>query len=266
MYGVKNVAVVPLDEARAGAALKPLMAQKHHRPSLLPLVDSKPAGYEGIDSTPEVYSPETPTPKVKFAEEDQVKMMTPATAREFETPYYDDSPPSPSSSVGSTPSELSVNTGNVAKALTEKLSFWNRLSKKSRPTTVSPYQTVALGEAELETMGISEPPDSPGSPEPGAEPFSLQNVIQEVGKEPTRILNRILALAPAPTTTEGKHSELEEKIIRECVREFTRGGMYFSYNFGARTVCVFLRYTDNPNPVKILRGLYSPSKSRSLRW
>ena len=232
VYSVKNVTVIPLEESRAKSALVPLRAQKQHRPSALPLFDSKPDGYEGIDSTPDVYSPETPTPKVKFAEEDQVKMMTPATAREFEAPYHDNSPPSPSSSIGSTPSELSVNTGNVAKAVSEKLSFWNRLSKKSRPTKISPYQTVARTEAELEELGISLPPDSPGSPEPGMEPFSLQNVLQEVGKEPARILNRILALAPAPTTAEGKHSELEEKIIRECVKEFTRGGMYFAYNFG----------------------------------
>ena len=235
MYSIKNVTAIPLEESRARAALKPLIAQKQHRPSMLPLVNSKPEGYDGIDCTPDVYSPETPTPKVKFSEVDEVKMMTPATAREFATPYYDDAPPSPSSSVGSTPSELSVNTGNVAKALTEKLSFWSRLSKKSRPSNVAPYQTVARGEAELETLGISQPPDSPGSPEPGLEPFSLQAILQEVGKEPSRVLNRILAMAPAPTTTEGKHSELEDKIIRECVKEFTRGGMYFAYNFGAQS-------------------------------
>jgi len=51
------------------------------------------------------------------------------------------------------------------------------------------------------------------------------------------VISTILAtLAPQPTTTEQRHADLEEKIVRECIREFTKGDMYFSYTFGALIV------------------------------
>ena len=31
---------------------------------------------------------------------------------------------------------------------------------------------------------------------------------------------------------EEKHSQLDVKIVKECLREFSKGGMYFSYDFG----------------------------------
>jgi hypothetical protein len=39
-------------------------------------------------------------------------------------------------------------------------------------------------------------------------------------------------LAPAPASTEEQHTVLEDKIVKQCIREFTKGGMYFAYTFG----------------------------------
>lgn len=61
----------------------------------------------------------------------------------------------------------------------------------------------------------------------------LDTIVHEAKGDPAEVLEGILdATAPAPVTQEEKHSELEEKIVRECIREFTKGGMYFAYNFG----------------------------------
>jgi hypothetical protein len=50
---------------------------------------------------------------------------------------------------------------------------------------------------------------------------------------PEKVVEAIVnATAPAPTSSEERHRELEEKVVRECVRELTKGGMYFAYTFG----------------------------------
>ena len=64
------------------------------------------------------------------------------------------------------------------------------------------------------------------------EPVSLASIVDHE-KDPEEVIEQIIAsAAPAPQTTEEKHSELEEKIIREAIREYSRGGMYFAYTFG----------------------------------
>ena len=58
-------------------------------------------------------------------------------------------------------------------------------------------------------------------------------MMEENADEPTGVLENILAsTAPAPATTEERHVEVESKVIKECIRQFTKGGMYFAYNFG----------------------------------
>ena len=55
---------------------------------------------------------------------------------------------------------------------------------------------------------------------------------------PEKVVEAIVnATAPAPSSNEERHRELEEKVVRECVRELTKGGMYFAYTFGR---CPFL--------------------------
>ncbi|KAJ7661766.1 SacI homology domain-containing protein [Mycena rosella] len=52
-------------------------------------------------------------------------------------------------------------------------------------------------------------------------------------------------LAPAPASPEEQHSELEDKIVKEVIREFPKGGMYFAYTFVTTTRPLSL---VEPNP------------------
>ena len=62
--------------------------------------------------------------------------------------------------------------------------------------------------------------------------------------EPSEVLDTIItAAAPPPQTVEERHSELEEKVVKETIRQFTRGGMYFSYGFGAFFLKVYTAYS-----------------------
>ncbi|CCM00021.1 uncharacterized protein FIBRA_02047 [Fibroporia radiculosa] len=226
VYNVKGVTAIPLVEARARAALATISARNaaDHRSSLLPpsRPDTPPPPEDGqrsaIFSAGSGFSEGVTSPHVRFVMEPQVKVMTPQTTQDFET-QDEGSPPSPSSSVASTPSsEYSLNTDNVVKTLTERLSFWSRLSKRSL-TAVSNANELPISE-------------TPPVLDPGQQRVSLDSLIDENKQGPGQVINSILATsAPPPPTTEEKHSELEDKILRECVREFTRGGMYFAYAF-----------------------------------
>ena len=124
---------------------------------------------------------------------------------------------SPSSSSGrSSPSSELSQTGPVERTIANRLTFWNRFSKRSKPDDFSD----------------SYPIDDPDS--------SLDKIMAHDRQEPVEVLGDIIAnTAPAPTTQEETHNQLEDKIIRETIREFSKGGMYFAYNFG-RWFCVFV--------------------------
>ncbi|CAL1705121.1 unnamed protein product [Somion occarium] len=220
-----GVSVIPLVESRANAALQTLARVRTASTTRYPTQfdELSDSGIDPPDEEASNSNKNLSSPHVKFATEDQIKMMTPLTSHGFEPTLDDDSTPSsPSSSVASTPSsDISLNTNNVARALADKLSFWSRLSKRaSRPTFSAAEQGLAHDEEALRSLMRGE------------SPTDLNEMMENGVKEPAEVLDSILqATAPPPPTVEEKHGELEEKIIRECVREFTRGGMYFSYNF-----------------------------------
>ncbi|KAI0082839.1 hypothetical protein K474DRAFT_1584893 [Panus rudis PR-1116 ss-1] len=231
VYGIKGVTNIPLLKSRATPVLERLAQARAvvlSEETSHSVQHSESGGVDstlpdpGSSSTGSFESPTTPPPgRVKFAEETQVKTMTPVTdAHEFERDH-DDRPPSPSSIISTPSSEASVNTGNVAKALADKLSFWNRLSKRtSKPVVLTPDDTLTYEEEALESLMRPE------------SPASLDALIEDPKKEPSQIIGSILAkAAPAPPTTEEKNNELEDKILRECAKEYSRGSMFFAYNF-----------------------------------
>lgn len=239
VYSVKHVTAIPLIEDRARTVLSTL-ASRHHvnpRQSLIPPepADTIPVAENGttdVTSAGEsTNSAESTSPHVKFANDPQVEVMIPLVTKEFGV-RDEGTPPSPSSSVTSTPSsEHSLNTDAVVKTLTARLSFWDRLSKR---TSVSPSSS-----AETEHRRSAESEASDAIAQDRQEPFSLDSMIEDGSKESEQVIESILnKTAPSPPTTEEKRTELEDKIVRECVREFTRGGMYFAYNFGAPCVVV----------------------------
>ena len=213
---------IPLDsEQRARTVLSALASRNASAarfslvagPSSEVVEPTQDISMEDVDSKSLEDLDEITSPHVKFADEDQVKVMSPLNIQEFALP---DGPPSPLSGASTPSSAYSVNTSPIAKTLTERLSFWSRLSKRSSYAPVS---------AELRAT-------------PEEERESLDHIIDGGEQEPAEVLNDILeTTAPPPTTLDEKHSELEEKILREVVKEYGKGEMYFAYNFG---LCRFI--------------------------
>ncbi|RDB21105.1 Phosphatidylinositide phosphatase SAC2 [Hypsizygus marmoreus] len=225
VYGVKGVTAIPLVEEKARITLNTLASRNAQfaRPSLLSSTTmdtiSSPRDPLAEDSeSPEQDETDLPrrsSPRVQFSPDTQIKFMTPVTSTFPQDSVLSSSPLSSCSDL-STQSESSFTNSSVANTLASRLSFWTRLSKRTS------HSSDQLGDpvAELRPLSLTE------------ESESLDKIMEEGKEEPAEVLDSILnATAPPPTSAEEQHSELEEKIVRECVRELTKGGMYFAYTF-----------------------------------
>ena len=138
--------------------------------------------------------------------------MTPQAARQdnifadLQSGYI----PSPLSSSGrSSPNSELSETGPVERTIASRLAFWDRFSKRRK----------------TDDFSDSYPVDDPDS--------SLDTIMVDGKQGPAEVLGDIItATAPPPTTQEDTHNQLEDKVVRETIREFSKGGMYFAYNFG----------------------------------
>ncbi|KAH9001323.1 SacI homology domain-containing protein [Lactarius akahatsu] len=206
IYAVKDVAAVPLSGLQQAEFVINAVARRNTtkargslvvNPSLEQLSDDPgpPSNGEGLHVT--------------FADGHQVKVMTPDAVDEF---TLVDRSPSPAASVASSvASSASSETSGapVAKALANRLSFWNRLSKRN-----------------------SSKASEDESPSDVEEDQPLDALIHEGMPEPQQVLNEIVnTTAPPPPTIEEKYSELEAKILRQTVKEYAKGEMYFAYDF-----------------------------------
>ncbi|KAJ7172335.1 SacI homology domain-containing protein [Mycena filopes] len=230
VYGVKSITAIPLVEHRARIIINTLASRNTHiaRPSLIATsrtldsladVDHQSVS-QSVPDEQDAQDVDAPRagPRVQFAEEDQVKIMTPlATSFSLNSDEHasssSSSPASPyasSSDLSSPGEEQSIATSPVAKILANRLSFWSRLSKR---TSISATPVTSTPSEEL-------PPSQ-----------SLDEIIEE-NQEPAVVLSNLIeTLAPPPASSEEQHTELEDKIVKECIREFTKGGMYFAYTF-----------------------------------
>lgn len=201
VYAIKTVHAIPLSEERAVIAVNALLLRntRSSRPSLFPPVN--------IGSEDALAQPKAPARAVKFADGDEVKVMTPIAAQENFPDLQNGAIHTPSSSSGrSSPNSEISQTGPIERTIAGRLAFWNRSIKK----------------AQSHDFSDSYPVDDPVSP--------LGTVA---AKEPAEALEDIIVTsAPAPMTREETHNQLEDKIVRETIREFSKGGMYFAYNFG----------------------------------
>lgn len=254
MYALKGVTAVPLLEERARVILQSLATRNAalSRPSILPrktTIDDPTSLFldEGL--------PERSSPKVQFAIATDVRVMTPpltpVAPRDggMLDPGLVERPPSAQSfrsDISSPSSENSV-TPPVFKALAQRLSFWDRTSKRSASEPV-PERNAESSSLAMNPSSISE------------ERVVLDELIERE-EHPDKIVEAIVeATAPPPATTDEKHKELEEKVVRECISQLTKGGMYWAYTFGGRNcvVCrcwlIQLRQTS--------RGPYSTNRSR----
>lgn len=185
VYSVKSVCAIPLIKDRA----------QH----VLDTIASHTSDDDGHDSS---------NSRVKFAEKNDVKIMSPTVDTVGDT-QAEEPPPSLTSSGTSTPtSNETLANSNVVKAIADRMSFWVRLSRR-QPT--STHDSVTESD----------------------EHQSLDSIIQSAQGEPTAVIDTIVAsTAPPPESVEERHIELEERVVRECVREYVKGCMYFAYHFG----------------------------------
>lgn len=217
VFGIKGVVAIPLLEERARQAIQAISSRNTTltRPSLLPQNSGIGTGKEEANQEENLVALNDdalppPSPHVQFSSDPQVKLVTPVR----ESFQVDGSPrpvsPQSMSSTASTPSEQSA-ASPVLKAVAARLSFWNRISKRNSSMTQGSGMPLSEGTPLSET---------------------LDKVIHEASETPAEVIDTILATtAPPPTTIEQQHTELEGKVIRECIREFTKGDMYFSYTF-----------------------------------
>ena len=208
VYAVKDVTAIPLSGLQQAESVTHAVARRKATQASRSLIVSPSREQPGDDLGP---PPNEVGPRVKFAEGHQVKVMTPEAVDEF---AWVDRSPSPAASVASSvasSASFEASSAPVAKALAQRLSFWNRLPKRNG--------TKALED------------ESPSDAEEEAQP--LDDLIHEGMPEPRQVLSEIIeTAAPPPPTIEEKYSELEAKILRQTVKEYAKGEMYFAYDFG----------------------------------
>lgn len=211
-------------EDRAKMALNILTARNVAltRPSLLTRRQGTDVSIDVDDDQQLQPDPERstkPSPRVQFLSNPAIKFLTPKALSSTNVDAGNSilRPSSAQSTVSdiSTPSsEASVATSPVIKTLASRLSFWSRLSKRTNSPINANFPPI-------EPMSLTE------------EQEVLDNLMQEGKEEPAAVIASILSsTAPPPATTEERHTELETKVVRETIREFTKGGMYFAYTFG----------------------------------
>jgi phosphatidylinositol 4-phosphatase len=213
IYVVKDVTAIPLNGVQEATSVTSTIARSNAvkaRSSLLVGPSREPpsddAGLPGEAGN-----------RVKFADGHEVKVMSPMTADGFST---FDRPPSPASVASSVVSSASSEfaAAPVAKVLASRLSFWNRVPRKN-----------SIGAAAIESRPVSE------------EIQPLDALIHEDMPLPHQVMSEIIeTAAPPPATIKEKYTELEAKILRQTIKEFSKGEMYFAYDFGKamRVYCI----------------------------
>lgn len=202
IYGVKSVVSIPLVKDRAKSILSRMVSRNMSvkKPSLLVSnIDGLQVSDEGTSGGPHV----------KFADEEEVKILTPRDQVKFSV-HSADRPVSPVPSGASTPaSDVSI-THSPLSTIANRMSFWSRLSKRvSSVSEGANIEESLLNEREL-----------------------LDSIIHDADGVPDKVIDSIIATtAPPPDSSEERNSELEERILRGCLREFTKGDMYFALHF-----------------------------------
>lgn len=205
VYGIKAVTSIPLDYARANTAINALKTRNTKPTAINAEPESKDPEAEKNASLHVKWAPQQP-PSVSIPNGDNVSIQS----------------GSPTSSGASTPVSANTPISPFAKVLAERLSFW-----KLRRVSNAPSAKTADGTSEVAIDDLMESMD--------------KGVV-----EPGEVLDTIItAAAPPPQTIEERHSELEEKVVKETIRQFTRGGMYFSYGFGMPFLEMYMAYSSD---------------------
>jgi phosphatidylinositol 4-phosphatase len=194
---VKDVVAIPLDYTRAANVINRLVARIKRMNNMNALSNNNGTGVAG----------ETGSLHVKWAPQ-HVANVTPDATSLLSS--------SPTSSGYSTPPAGAVSITPLAKTIADRLSFW-----KSR-------RDPSLDEDSLIVSKASGRHDTLGELLEDIDNGDTANI------EPEKAIDDIITAAAAqePHSIEQRNLILEDKIMKELVRQFTKGGMYFSYNFG----------------------------------
>lgn len=202
IYGVKSVISIPLVKDRAKSILSRMASRNTsvNRPSLL---------VSDVDDLQFLDEGTSGGSQVKFADEDEVKILTPRDQVKFSVNNAD-RPASPVSSGASTPASDVSMTHSPVSTIANRMSFWSRLSKRASSVSEgADIEESLLDEEEL-----------------------LDSIIHDAEGVPDKVISSIIAAtAPPPDSSEERNSELEKRILRGCLREFTKGDMYFALHF-----------------------------------
>ncbi|CAG8693425.1 14293_t:CDS:2, partial [Acaulospora colombiana] len=196
VYGLKAAVAIPLEYTRAANVINNLVAQikKQNNTDVL-------SNNDGAAVTGEIGSLH-----VKWATQ-HFPTITPDATLVLSS--------SPTSSGHLTPPPNALAIAPLAKTIADRLSFW-----KSR-------RTASLDEDSLIASKASGHHETLGELLEDIDNGDTANI------EPERAIDDIItaAAAPEPHSAEQKNLVLEDKIMKEIIRQFIKGGMYFSYTF-----------------------------------
>lgn len=201
VYCIKDATAIPLEEASAIVMLNALATQLAKQRA-----KAEAAPHPGPHDDPA-------TPNVNPVNEQDFNAAHVRFASKAETIPI---PPAPPSAFYA-PSVSPAGAAPAFRNLAAKLSFWAKpKSAASLGPTASDQQSISTVDSMDDLMPDLDDPTGDTS-------------------QPDAVLDRLInASAAPPATMEEKHSQLDAKVVRECLREFSKGGMYFSYDFGTQ--------------------------------
>ncbi|KIY65285.1 hypothetical protein CYLTODRAFT_357070 [Cylindrobasidium torrendii FP15055 ss-10] len=210
IHSLKGVTAIPLTEDAARTRINALASRGDARTPVIP--PSRTLDTIGSSTSDPAVSPDPdndtqPQPTLKPSPRVQFRADTIDLTGDGVSPAPSIHSRLLSDDASSEISSESAPGSPVINAITKRLSFWRKPIFPPSP--------------ERDGNNLK-------SPIPAAQEEE-EVLLNSFGKEPQDVLASILPVEPV--STEEKSTELEDKIVRECVKEFTKGGMYFSYNF-----------------------------------
>ena len=219
---MKGVVAIPLTESAATAALNSLAARGQLSGTSPGPGNSLISGLSDVasdDEYPTLLSESNPK-RGQFA----ASIPPPAADPVFN--------PAPDANLNPDPvarpaSISSPSSRSVGKTVVNRLSFWKFRSKPKRQSSVSDPATVVPSVPPI--PAVVETPPTPHVPVAPPVPELLEGLPEGRKGSQEEGLGSVLN---SPQTAEEKSTELEAKIINECIRLFAHE-MYFAYDFGA---------------------------------
>ena len=254
IFGVKGVTAIPLEEVGATNILNALITAQNaikakelldqQQPPSTVLVPPTPTTATTADSEISTETPESvPSRHVKFASFDNFGKSIGLIRTTTSTSDL---------SAGGTSSELpteGLSTSPLGTTLVERLSFWKVTKPFSIPRPPTPPPQLEADKPKDDKPTVDKPKDDKPKDDTTvpltSEPEQIKTPVEDNAAATTatvdeadtpknsEVLDAVIAdAAPPPATTEQQHSQLDTKIVREVIREYTKGGMYFSYAWG----------------------------------